>query len=70
MFIFALNDNKNYTISLGQSCSFLFSGKFLTHWQQITTNLNKCEYFYNIASYGNKKLFSHIKQSFKREINK
>ena len=69
MFIFKLNENKNITLSLGNSCSFLFSGKFLSHRQQTATNLNEGEYFYNIASYGNKKLFSHIKSSFKRELN-
>ena len=70
MFIFSLNKSTNITILLENGCSFLFSGTFLAHRQNFTTDIKDGDYFYNLASYGNKRLFSHLRQSFKREIFK
>lgn len=45
----------------------MFTGKYLTHRQQCFSppDANK-DLFFNIASYGNKRLFNHIKQYFNR----
>jgi hypothetical protein len=66
-FYFKLSNSQHIHIPLKSGISFFFSGTYLTHRQ------NKDEYehttandYINIASYGNKRLFSHIRQSFKK----
>jgi len=64
-FLFHLTAKKYMSIPLYPGVSFIFSGTFLTHRQHRLekTELNK-EKFFNIASYGNKRLFNHIKKSY------
>ena len=54
--------------------SFLFSGSMITH-RQFSENgyedvkLRKgIRHFYNIACYGNERLFHHLRQSFRRNV--
>ena len=55
----------NIFINLKYGVSFIFSGKYLTHREQSPKPCaTKDDLFYNISSYGNKRLFSHIKTSF------
>ena len=70
-FIFQLDRKHNIGLPMTDGVAFLFSGSVLTHRQSSTT-LPQCKdgLFFNIASYGNKKLFTHIKKSFERKSNK
>ena len=66
-FYFKLTETEHIHIPLKAGISFFFSGTYLTHRQ----NKDTCQHttdndFINIASYGNKRLFSHIRQSFKK----
>ena len=69
-FIFQINPKNNIAIHMNMKLSFLFSGKFLTHRQHCnaTTDQNNRQ-FVNIACYGNKMLYSHIKASISRTMN-
>ena len=61
-FVFQLQQYMNVSFKLKHGISFMFTGKFLTHRQQCTI---PCEgdndIFFNIASYGNNRLYSHMK---------
>ena len=67
-FVFQLQKYMNVSFKLKYGISFIFSGKLLTHRQQCTL---PCEgnndVFFNIASYGNNRLYNHIKYSFNRK---
>ena len=66
-FLFHLTGKKNLNIPLYPGVSFLFSGAFLTHRQhRIEHVLSSNDIYFNIASYGNKRLFNHIKKSFNK----
>ena len=68
-FIFQLKGNKHINLHMLPGTSFIFSGMYLTHRQNrlIDTNSNEDnEHFFNIASYGNKRLFSHIRSTLKK----
>ena len=66
-FLLYLNNNKTFKLSLQEDIVFMFSGAFLTHRQDYNDNdkTDRC-LFFNMASYGNKRLFSHIRKSFHR----
>ena len=67
MFLVRINNETMLSIPLSYNLSFLFSGNFITHRQHQSM---KCyedrSLFYNISSYGNKRLYSHLKKSFQR----
>ena len=64
-FLFKLTENRRLNIALHPGVSFIFSGALLTHRQHsVENNTMKNEQFFNVASYGNKRLFNHIKKSF------
>ena len=66
-FLFHLTGRKYMNIPLYPGISLLFSGAFLTHRQhRIENKPLKNQPFFNIASYGNKRLFNHIKKSFNK----
>ena len=48
--------------------SFIFSGKFLTHRQVMNENQVSNETFINFASYGNEKLYNHVKATINRVL--
>ena len=63
-FIFKLSKTEMVNIELVPSLSFIFSGLFLTHRQNKNTENNTSnDVFFNIASYGNKRLFHHLRKS-------
>ena len=70
-FIFKLTDQKNMSITLSPGSSFFFSGMYLTHRQNRTMSSGTKDdsHFFNIASYGNKRLFSHIRTTLKKMNN-
>ena len=66
-FMFQFGQKYNVSLPLTGGTTLLFSGKFLTHRQ--TCNVHETtndELFINFASYGCKRLYSHIRQSFIR----
>lgn len=63
-FIFKLSKTEMVNIELVPSLSFIFSGLFLTHRQnKKNQNTSSNDVFFNIASYGNKCLFNHLRKS-------
>ena len=66
-FITQLMDNHDIGIKCDEGVSFLFSGKYLTHRQSCNNNTTSCEStFISIASYGNARLYNHLKITIKR----
>ena len=72
-FIFQLNEFKSIGITMHNNTNFIFTGLFLTH-KQVCNRKNKSndtekKAFFNLASYGNARLFNHFKQSLIRNNN-
>ena len=65
-FLFQLQDKLTVGIELIPGFSFLFSGKYLTHRQSVNDKTVNDGEFINIASYGNHRLYNHIKSTVKR----
>ena len=59
---------------MSQSVTFIFNGTMLTHRQYCAdgyekeADREKISEFYNIAWYGNQRLFNHLRHSFRREL--
>ena len=66
--MFCLSDKTKLTIGiqLDPGLSFIFSSKYLTHRQSIDDKTVNDGEFVNIASYGNQRLYNHIKSTIKR----
>ena len=68
-FLFKLNDKECISLPLTPDITFMFSGKFLSHCQNGNTSIEKDNNeFVNLSSYGNHTLFTHIRESFARNI--
>ena len=73
-FLFKLNNDNCIAIPMIDQTSFMFSGTMLTHRQfSMDGYMNKKKRecinpYFNIASYGNEKLFRHIRTSLNRNI--
>jgi len=66
-FLFRLTDNQSINITLKPGISLMFSGLFLTHRQNKSNDTTDTENnFFNIASYGNQRLFNHIRKTYNR----
>ena len=66
-FVFQIQQYMNLSFKLKYGLSFMFIGKYLTHRQQCSKpSVANKDLFFNIASYRNKHLFNHLKQSFNR----
>ena len=65
-FLFELQDSLTIGIKLEPGLSFIFSGKYSTHRQAIDDRIINHGDFVNLASYGNKRLYNHIKSTIKR----
>ena len=68
-FLFWLNDANILGIKLNPNVAMFFSGLLVTHRQDKfvnTRNGNNNDIFMNVSSYGNQRLFCHIKKSFQR----
>ena len=64
-FQFALGDKHNIAIHLKECTTIIFFANFLTH-RQTSDDMSPNLKFINFGCYGNRKLFNHIRQSFKR----
>jgi hypothetical protein len=67
-FIFQISQRHHISIKLTPGVSFLFSGMYLTHRQNMCNNTSSCvpSHFFNVASYGNKRLFAHIRKTINK----
>ena len=70
-FMFAFNDANSIAIRMNEPLTFMFSGKFLVHNQSCNRkdHIGTDDYFFNFGTYGNKKLFNHIRCSFARVLH-
>ena len=68
LFVFELKNKYTLGIELEAGLSFIFSGKYLTHRQVLPDSNSNEGNFINIASYGNQRLYNHIKSTVKRVI--
>ena len=69
-FLFKLNEDLIISLPLTPDLSFLFSGTYLSHRHQGNKSTEKTTNpFVHISSYGNKRLFTHIRKSFFRDLN-
>lgn len=67
MFFIQLNENETIAIPLVLNLTFVFTGMFITHRQHCHDYSNHDgSVFINLISYGNKRIFDHIKKSFER----
>lgn len=66
-FLFHLNTENICELSLNEDISLLFSGQCLSHKQIYDVlPVKDDDLFINLSSYGNHKLFTHIRKSFNR----
>ena len=69
-FLFQFSKKYNIGIPMNIGTTIVFSGKLLTHRQSSMMFDNADDdLFFNFGSYGNKKLYNHIKKSFRRHGN-
>ena len=67
-FILEVLKRETIRIELEPGISFMFSGKFLTHYQASNKDTsNKEDLFTDLASYGNGKLHNQIKATMHRK---
>ena len=64
-FLFNVNGHRHIALPMSCKLTFICLGMLLTHRQSIDT-VNRIGSFMNVTSYGNKRLFTHMRQSFKR----
>ena len=66
-FIFELKKGETIGLELETGISFIYSAKYLNHRQSYNENSgNASEVFINLASYGNERLYNHLKSTMKR----
>ena len=65
-FLYMIKPKCYVGIDMKIGTTFLFSGYMLTHRQHCYPPPESNDYFFNLASYGNKRLFNHLKTSLLR----
>ena len=66
-FLFQLNDTQRLLLPLSNPVSFMYNAQFISHRQAYYPDSEvNTESFVNVSSYGNKKLFEHLRKSFQR----
>ena len=71
-----LNETTTVALKMLPKSSFFFSGTMITHRQfcedghEDEAARKKQAHFYNIACNGNERLFHHLRESFKKKIDK
>ena len=74
IFLFKINDEKTIGFKMFQKATFIFNGTMLTHRQFCEDGYESDEYqkyvghFYNVACYGNQRLYNHLRKSFRRQL--
>ena len=70
-FLLKINESESIYFEMNHPISFIWSGKLLVHRQFCNvTDLEKGDYFYNLSTYTNQRIFNHVKNSFARINNK
>ena len=70
MFIFKISEEQQLMLPLCNDLSFVYNGKFATHCQACYPDTNDVDKaFFNILSYGNEKLFNHLRRTVHCQIN-
>ena len=70
LFIFKFSDTQHLVLPLNDNISFAYNGQFITHRQAFMPSMNNNDnLFFNISSYGNEKIFNHLRRTFEREMN-
>ena len=72
-FLFQMNEATNVSLKMIPNLSFIFSGAMLSHRQHCDKNREaseekEIELFFNIACYGNQKLFHYLQKSFQQNM--
>ena len=66
-FLFKFQDRQILGINMLPGVSFIFSGKFMTHKRYCNVDVHpRDNCFVNFGSYGNERLYRHIRKSFTR----
>lgn len=68
-FEFNLDEKKALVVPLEINTILIYSGYLLTHRQQMYKLNENFNPFINVVSYNSEKLFKHLMESFRREIN-
>ena len=69
-----MSDNTTIGFKMLAKTSFIFNGRMLTHRQfsedgyENENARNDIWNYYNIACYGNERIFNHMRRSFRREL--
>ena len=67
MFLFKIGKKEQIMLPLVNNMSFVYNGKFIMHRQAYTPSNNSySRKFFNMSSYGNEKLFNHLRRTFDR----
>ena len=73
-FLFKLSENLTIGFKMVPKTSFIFNGNMLTHRQfsedgyEDLSKRKNINNYYNIACYGNERLYNHMRKSFRREL--
>ena len=68
-FLFQLNDNQRLLLPLSKPISFMYNAQYVNHRQAYyPSNDEQISAFVNVSSYGNEKIFNHLRRSFQRLI--
>ena len=68
-FLFMISDYQRLMLPLTSPLSFMYNGQLITHRQAYYPDKNKTSTkFINVSSYGNQKMFNHLRKTFKRII--
>ena len=67
-FEFNISNEEAVVIPLRVGTTLVYSGYMLTHRQQIRKLNEDVKPFINVVSYNSQKMFSHLMESFRREI--
>ena len=70
VFLFQLGIKEQLMIPLVTNASIVYNGKFVTHRQAYNPIMNTGDNYFNLSSYGNQKIFNHLRQTFKRMTTK
>ena len=65
-FLFSPNAANSLEIPLKNNFEFFYSALCLTHRQSFPVDASKEGNFVNVSSYGNERLYNHIRTSFNR----
>ena len=70
IFLFKLSMKQKIILPLSDNISFVYNGKFNTQCQAYDKGAqDDKQSFYSISSYGNEKIFNHLRKTFQRETN-